>query len=122
MKRTSAYLGIVAACITIGATLLYAESVRFKGDARITDAGTTLSFCGALAGLGNQDVTITITTEGLASTNCFNQGGNMAPGQNKIPEVSTVSQTNNRNEIKNGNVSFCVSTPAPGRVSARAAG
>jgi hypothetical protein len=121
MKRTSV-LFIIAACLTIGATAVYAANVHFKGEPRITDEGMTLSFCGALAGLGNQDITIRVTVEGMASANCFNKGGNMAPGQNKVPVVSTVTRTISRREIKNGNVSFCVDTPAPGRVSARAAG
>lgn len=122
MKRTLTYLTVAAGCITMGATLIYAASVHFKGDQDIIDTGTSLTFCGALAGLGNEDVTITVTTEGLASANCINAGGNMAPGRNKIPVVSSVSQTISRNEIKNGNVSFCASTPSPGPVSARAAG
>ena len=118
MKRTSV-LFIIAACLTIGATAVYAANVHFKGEPRITDEGMTLSFCGALAGLGNQDITIRVTVEGMASANCFNKGGNMAPGQNKVPVVSTVSRTISRREIKNGNVSFCVSTPPLQAVLAR---
>jgi hypothetical protein len=118
MKRNLLYT-IIA--LVIGTLAIYAANVHFKGEPEITDNGTTLTFCGALAGLGNQNVTITLTTRGFATATCTSPGGNVAPGQNKVPVTSSVSQTIRANEIKNGTVSFCQTTSEP-RVGARAAG
>ena len=109
------------AALVVGTLALYAANVHFKGEPQITDEGTTLSFCGALAGLGNQDVTIRLTVSGLASATCESPGGNLAPGRNKVPVTSTVTETIQSSEIKNGTVSFCATSIEP-RVGARAAG
>ena len=82
-----------------------AANVHFKDGPFFTDEGTTLSASGALAGLGNKDVTITLTATGTADDiTCTNKGGNVAPDQNK-PKVTTLGQTSILvPEIKNGNV------------------
>ena len=85
-----------------------------------TDNGTTLTTCATLTGLGNQDVTITVTAQGIASTVCTNRGGNNPPGQ-QVPVSPLGSVTIPATEIKNGNVHFCVTTVAP-RVTAAQAG
>ncbi len=115
-----AVLGAVAALAVTSVAL--AANVHFKDGPFFTDEGTTLSASGALAGLGNKDVTITLTATGTAtSITCTNKGGNVAPGQNK-PKVTTVGQTSIPvTEIKNGNVSFDVETAAP-FVTAKQAG
>src|SRR5215212_4802685 len=70
----------------VAVPLIYAASVHFKGGSpTFSDQGTTLKTCFSLAGLGNGDVTIIVTTTGSATTLCTNQGGNTAPGQNKTP-------------------------------------
>src|SRR5436305_15347705 len=76
---------ITAAVVAlIAAPAIYAASVHFKGgNPTFSDQGTTLKTCFCLAGLGNQDVTITVKTNGLATTLSTNKGGNTAPGQNK---------------------------------------
>ena len=57
----------------IAAPLIYAASVHFKGGApTFSDQGTTLKTCFSLAGLGNGDVTIKVTTTGTATTLCTN--------------------------------------------------
>ena len=120
MKNKSlVIIGLAAAIFT---TAVYAANVHFKSEPTVRDNGTTLTLCAALAGLGNQDVTITVTVIGTADATCISPGGNEAPGQNKIPYAASVSRTIRSTEVKNGNVSFCVTTPGPRPVSARVAG
>ena len=121
MKILKASLLGVAAAMAVSSVAL-AANVHFKDGPSFTDEGTTLSASGALAGLGNKDVTITLTATGTASDiTCTNKGGKVAPGQNK-PKVTTVGQQSIPvTEVKNGNVSFDVETAAP-FVTAKQAG
>lgn len=122
MKKKLNLLTIVLAALIV-APLVYAASVHFKGGApRFTDNGKTLTTCFSLAGLGNQDVTITVKTTGTATTLCTNQGGNAAPGQNKVPVSPSAQQTFPATEIKNGNLSTCLTTQAPPNPTATEAG
>lgn len=113
-------LGVVAALAVTSVAI--AANVHFKDGPTFTDEGTTLSASGALAGLGNKDVTITLTATGTADDiTCTNKGGNVAPGQNK-PKVTTLGQTSVPvTEVKNGNVAFSVETAEP-FVTAKQAG
>jgi hypothetical protein len=113
-------LGVVAAVAV--SSMALAANVHFKDGPVFTDEGTTLSASGALAGLGNKDVTITLTATGTAdSITCTNKGGKVAPGQNK-PRVTTIGeQSIPVTEIKNGNVSFDLETAEP-FVTAKQAG
>jgi hypothetical protein len=122
MKRTLINTLVGFACLTLVTGVVYAANVHFKRGPTVTDNGNTLSLCASLAGLGNADVTITVTATGSISTKCVSPGGNEAPGQNKIPFSTSVTTTIKSTEIKNGNVSFCVTTPGPGPISARQAG
>src|SRR4051812_24366435 len=107
----------------VAVPLIYAASVHFKGGApTFADQGTTLRTCFSLAGLGNGDVTIIVTTTGSATTLCTNQGGNTAPGQNKTPVSPSVQQTFPSTQIKNGNLSVCLTTTPPAAPTAAAAG
>ena len=114
---------IIAAIAAATIPLAYAANVHFKGpNPSFTDQGTTLLSCFSLTGLGNQDVTITIKTTGFATTLCTNQGGNTAPGQNKTPVSPSGQITVPSTEIKNGNLSVCLTTQAPPAPTAKDAG
>ena len=114
---------LIAFAALVAAPLVYAASVHFKGGApSFTDNGKTLTTCFSLAGLGNQDVTITVKTTGSATTICRNQGGNAAPGQNKVPVAPSAQQSFPATAIKNGNLSACVTTAAPPNPTATEAG
>jgi hypothetical protein len=107
----------------IAVPIIYAANVHFRGSPSFSDQGTTLQSCFTVTGLGNQDVTITLTTTGSATTLCTSPGGgNTAPGQNKTPVQPSGSASIPAGEIKNGNLTTCVTTEAPTSPSAKAAG
>ncbi|MBC9822557.1 hypothetical protein [Terrabacter sp. MAHUQ-38] len=65
-----------------------------------------------LAGLGNEDLLATVSVSGFAVYQCQNNGGNTAPGQNKVLVGPAVAPTFiDSSAIKNGNLTL-VTSPA----------
>ena len=113
--------GFLFVALTGGAAL--ASSVHFKhGSPTFTDNGVTLTASGALAGLGGGDVLITLTAKGDPTTTCTNKGGNEAPGQNPAAVTVTGGESLPASEIKNGTLSFTVTTNPPAQPTAAEAG
>ena len=113
MRGIREVISTVVALATI-ASVASASSVHLKGGKNakpsFTDLGLALSASGALSGLGNGDVVITLTATGNVTSNCSNQGGNEAPGQNPAPITVSGTQLIPEDEIKNGTTPFNVST------------
>lgn len=120
-------IGIIAVVslllVAVTAAVASAASVHFKGGApTFTDNGLTLTANGALAGLGNGDVQVVLLATGDPSATCTNKGGTQAPGQN--PASVEVSGTQNipATQVKNGNLTFNVTTIAPDQPTPAEAG
>ena len=117
---------IVAAALLALASMVpaaLAANVHFVKGPTFTDNGTTLTTTGKLAGLGNEDLKITLSITGVATKiTCTNPGGNQAPGQNKPGVTASGTQTISSNEIKNGSVNIRVTTLEPAQLTPRQAG
>jgi hypothetical protein len=128
------YVSIVAlGLVALIAPAALAASPHFKhgGSPTCTISGggtssTSTTCTGSLTGLGGGDVEIDTTVSGFAVYQCQNQGGNTAPGQNRVLEGPATTPTNiSGNEIKNGNLTFTTqpaALTAASSVSGQAAG
>jgi hypothetical protein len=132
MRRLTTILVLALGLLLVTAQASLAAAPHFKkgGEPVCTISGSTASkstTCSAsLAGLGMETLVINVTASGFAVYQCQNQGGNTAPGQNKVlVGPVTAPTTIPADQIKNGNVSFTTNPAvltAPGTVTGAQAG
>jgi hypothetical protein len=122
-KPILSLLSVISVLSFFGIGVATAESVHVKKAPTFSDNGVTLTGILCLAGLGNCDLTVTLSVANAdVTTTCTNQGGNQAPGQNP-GEVTVVGVTQvPAGAIKNGNVCVPVTTQAPANPTPAEAG
>lgn len=111
MKR---FVTVVIATLAIALGLpaaAMAQSGHFVGTPVCTDEGTTVQCRGKVAGLGGTTFEITVDAVGIASVECTNPGGNVAPGQDTTVETS--GTTGEQETPRNGQYRFTGSTEDP---------
>lgn len=108
------YISAISVMLSVS---MFAQNVHLKGGANaepvFIDHGLSLQVAGALAGLGNGDVLITLNAQANVTATCANQGGNQAPGQNPAPISVSGAQAIPEDELKNGTTPFSATTVAP---------
>src|SRR2546423_15498075 len=85
--------GVAAGCSSYnepsGPTHISAASVHLKGGANseptFIDNGLSLTSNGALAGLGNEDLLVTLSATANVTANCTNHGWRHPPGRKPPP-------------------------------------
>jgi hypothetical protein len=133
MRRLAIILVLALGLVLVGAQASLAASPHFKHGGEptctitpVSASSDSITCTATLAGLGNDDVVVTTSVSGTAVYQCQNNGGNTAPGQNKVlvgPATSTTSIP--ADQIKNGNLTFTTNPAvltAPTTVSGAVAG
>jgi hypothetical protein len=79
--------------------------------ASCTDIGTQLLCTGKVAGLGGTTFEITVEAQGVASVECENPGGNVAPGQDTV--ITATATSGPLPTPRNGQFEFSLMTETP---------
>lgn len=111
MRRILSIL-VVALGLTLGfGGVAVAQSGHFVQTQNCRDTGLTVTCSGKVAGLGGTTFEIQIIADGVASVECANPAGNVAPGQDF--EFTAEGTTGTQTTPRNGQFRYTVSTRAP---------
>jgi hypothetical protein len=105
-SRLAVCLSLLAA-LTLSTTPAFAASLHFVGSPKAAVVDDAVVVTGKVAGLGNEDITVTIEVDGEVTVFCISPGGNKAPGQNKEPFTAVDSRTFVPS-AKNGQFTFTI--------------
>ncbi len=123
-RHTRASRFLVAVIVSLTAAAVFAASPHYKKGGQPvctinTINGTATCSAGTVAGLGNDDVRVTVSLSASAGTFCHNPGNNnIVPGQNPANATSSSTLNFSPDQIKNGtlaippiSVSVTIATP-----------
>jgi len=100
-------LGVLGLSVALGAESPHYKPGRAPICAINTATGTATCSSGAVTGLGNEDIRITVSFGATADTFCHNPGNSLiVPGQNPTGVVASASITISGDQVKNGNVTI----------------
>lgn len=88
-----------------------AQSGHFVQTQTCRDIGTQVACSGKVAGLGGTTFEITLEAAGIASVECTNPGGNVAPGQDT--EVTVAGTTDPLPTPRNGQFRYTITSDDP---------
>jgi hypothetical protein len=117
MKLRGSAIGLAAsaAVVALSASPALAQSGHFieqgAGAPECTDIGLQVTCTGKVAGLGGTTFEITVSAPGIASVECENPGGNVAPGQDTAVDVA--GSTGPLETPRNGQFIFSITTDSP---------
>ena len=122
MRRTTLTLLTLLALASITLVVVWAANPHYKKGPSCVDNGFTVTCTGTVAGLGNGNVIATADfPNATGTTTCTNPGGNQAAGQNPAADAAT-SGSQLVTRVKNGTVSFSVTTDVPDNPTPQEAG
>lgn len=122
MRRITISLVTLVTLISTAMVAVWAASPHYKKGPSVVDNGLTATATGTLAGLGNGNVIVTLSfPNATGTTTCTNKGGTQAPGQNPAAPAA-VSGSQLITDVKNGTLSFVVTTLPPANPTPEAAG
>jgi hypothetical protein len=115
MKRYPLFAVLIGVAVLTVAAVALAQSGHFitsGGNAPLcVDMGTTLACSGKVAGLGGTTFEITVSAPAVASIECTNPGGNVAPGQDT--SITATGTSGPLPTPRNGQFRFNISTVTP---------
>ena len=105
-------IGVAVAAALALAGVAWAQNGHFIHSQTCTDIGTQVRCTGTVAGLGStKTFRVTVTANGVATVECKNKGGNVAPGQSF--SFTTSGTTGNQPVPANGSTDYTVTTQQP---------
>jgi hypothetical protein len=110
MLRKFGIIAVLSLLLIAVTAAVATAAVRFHAGPTCTDQGLTLNCTGNVSGLGQEPLTVTISSPATATTTCTNPAGNVAPGQTFTFQASGTQVVT---VDKNGRATFDLTTTAP---------